>query len=81
MYLLGHGALLLGVGLLLSHAGGLRGSLRLGGSGGLGCLGLGCGALDGRRGVDDGEDAGLGVARGRTSSFARHGEGCAWLIY
>lgn len=78
MYLLSHAALLLGRRLLLGHAGGLCSRLGLGSSGGsLRSLGLDRGALHGRLGVDDGKDAGLGVARGRTSSFARHDEVCA----
>lgn len=78
MYLLGHAALLLGRRLLLGHASGLRSSL-LGSGSGLGSLGLGVCALNGRRRVDDGEDAGLGVARGRTCSFTSHFE-IAWDI-
>lgn len=61
-------ALLLGCRLLLGHTGGLRSSLSGSGSD-LGSLGLGVGALNGRRGVDDWEDAGLGVGRGRTCAI------------
>lgn len=71
-YLLGHSGLLLGRGLLLGD-GGLSGR----GFGSWSCLldRLGLrGALDGRLCVYGCEDAGLGVARLRPSSFTRHFE-------
>jgi hypothetical protein len=74
-YLLGHSGFLLGRGLLLRD-GGLSGL----GFGSWSCLldRLGLrGALDGRLCVYGCEDAGLGVARLRPSSFTRHfGFGC-----